>query len=251
MNFGGDSLVEKSGESALIRLVKHLTYPTPMTVLDVGANVGNYAAMVLDLVENAHVHCIEPSAVAMAELKVRFDGNPRVSVHRYAVGDRAIDSAPLWGEKPGSSQSSLYRRVLPEAMTSRVQEHVSVKTLDDVFDSLGVERLSLVKLDTEGAEYSALEGAKLLLLNSRIDVVQFEFGGTQIDAGRYLRDFYNLLTPRYQLFRILRDGLAPLPPYSERQEIFLFANYVAIRHDLATTLPRRAFRVRDVVDAAT
>lgn len=246
MNFGGSSLLVENGERDLIRLVAHLAGPAPLTVLDVGANVGDYATMALHLLEGAEVHCVEPSSVAASKLNSRFAAEPRVSIHQYALGDGAAASAPLWGEQPGSSQSSLYRRVLPETKL-QIQERVAVRTLDDAFDEYGAARLSLLKIDAEGAEYAVLNGARRLLAQSLIDVIQFEFGGTQIDSGHYLRDFYHLLMPGYRLYRLLHDGLAPLPPYDERLEIFLFMNYVAIREDLAMRLPSRAFRTRQVV----
>jgi hypothetical protein len=82
-------------------------------------------------------------------------------------------------------------------------------------------------VDAEGSDLDVLDGAGRLL-GGGIDVIQFEFGGTALDARQSLRDFFDLLEPHgYRLHRLLPEGLWPLT-YSERVEIADYANYVAL-----------------------
>ena len=54
------------------------------------------------------------------------------------------------------------------------------------------------------------------------------FGGTAIDSRIYFQDFFYLLTPRYTIHRLLPDGLWPMPLYSERHEVLMYANYICL-----------------------
>ena len=59
-----------------------------------------------------------------------------------------------------------------------------------------------------------------------IGFIQVEFGGCHIDSRTYFHDFYELLTPRYRIYRIVTDGLRPLTAYREISEIFTTTNYM-------------------------
>ena len=71
------------------------------------------------------------------------------------------------------------------------------------------------------------------MINSgKIDFIQFEFGGTDIDSRVFFRDFYYLLKDRYDLYRIVKDGLYKIEGYTEIYENFMSAMYMAKRKDL-------------------
>ena len=68
---------------------------------------------------------------------------------------------------------------------------------------------------------------KEMLEKNGIKAIQFEFGGTNIDSRTYFQDFYYLLKEKYNIYRILQDGLYEIKQYSELQEIFTTINYFA------------------------
>lgn len=72
------------------------------------------------------------------------------------------------------------------------------------------------------------------MINSdKVDYVQFEFGFRQMDSKGYFRDFYNLLHGRYNLFRIVQDGVYPISTYHESLEVFVgVSNFLAERRSL-------------------
>jgi hypothetical protein len=107
------------------------------------------------------------------------------------------------------------------------REAVTVNTLDEFCRQRSIERIDFLKLDVEGSEYRVLMGARRLLESRAIKFIQFEFGGANIDARTYFRDFYNLLSPTYTIYLILKDGLRPVTRYLERSEVFLTTNYLA------------------------
>jgi hypothetical protein len=63
----------------------------------------------------------------------------------------------------------------------------------------------------------------------KIDFIQFEFGGTDIDSRTFFRDFYFLLNDKYRIYRIVKDGVYPIRDYGESYESFLPTNFLAER----------------------
>jgi hypothetical protein len=86
-----------------------------------------------------------------------------------------------------------------------------------------------LKLDIEGHELNAIKGAKQMIADKKVDFIQFEFGGCNIDSRTYFQDFYYLLKDKYRIYRILRDGIFEIEQYKETSEIFITVNYLAER----------------------
>jgi FkbM family methyltransferase len=195
-------------------------------VADVGANVGRWTEALLALVPGATVHAFEPSSTAFAQLSTRVNASPRVQLHRCAVG-REPGTATLWADQAGSVLASLERRRLDHhALSFDHSEEVEVVTLDDVFADITPP--SWLKIDVEGRELDVLAGATKVL--ESVQVVQFEFGGCNIDTRTYIRDFWFFFTERgFRLHRIGPRGVRPLARYHEIDEFFVTTNLLASR----------------------
>lgn len=83
-----------------------------------------------------------------------------------------------------------------------------------------------MKLDIEGHEFGALQGFGSALQKTKL--LQFEFGGGNIDTKTYFQDFfYYLRQHSFELYRISPLGLIEIKNYSERDEVFATTNYLA------------------------
>jgi FkbM family methyltransferase len=211
-----------AGLSLLPPSIRH----NPVT-FDVGANVGDWTAALLRRAPQASVTCFEPSQAAFSQLSERFAGNARVDVVQLAVGkDSGV--ARLWANEPGSGLASLTRRRLDHFdLDFSHSEDVTVTSLDDWCLGSGVTP-QFLKLDVEGHELEALSGATATV--SRSLVVQFEFGGCNIDTRTYFQDFfYYFKEVQFDLFRLAPRGLLPISNYREIDEAFVTTNYFAAR----------------------
>ncbi len=198
------------------------------TVFDVGANRGDFAEAVLERKPDACLHCFEPSASAYETLKARLAD--RAVLHNVAL-DSSAGRAFLYANEPGSELSSLYRRDL-RALGMPFGQHtesVIVSTLDIEAREAGVEHIDLLKIDTEGAEARVIEGSSGMLAAGAIGMLLIEYGGTALDSHRFVRDYYGLLADRYDLYRVLPDGLLPMGAYREAYERAEFVNLCALR----------------------
>lgn len=198
----------------------------PLVVADVGANVGTWTDALLAASPGVTVHSFEPSGTAFAALTARVGGRPGVHLHRAAVG-REPGTATLWSDTAGSVLASLERRRLDHRdIAFDHAEEVEVVTLDDVFADVPAPQL--LKIDVEGRELDVLAGATRVLETVR--VVQFEFGGCNIDTRTYLRDFWYFFTERgFTVHRVGPRGPRKMTGYHEMDEFFVTTNLIAAR----------------------
>ena len=83
-------------------------------------------------------------------------------------------------------------------------------------------------MDVEGHELDVLKGGFKTLALAK--VVQFEFGGCNIDTRTFFQDFWYLLTEAgFQIHRISEGGPIHISHYSEQEECFRTTNYLAVR----------------------
>ena len=226
--------VEDSGEGRLLRTLGERWCDREVTVVDVGAHIGEWAAAArAGLGPSATLHCFEPRPDTFDALAGRFARDPRTVCHRLALG-REPRTASLFGDDRSAAFTSLHRDALP-GEPARVDE-VDVDTLDSVSAELGIGRVDLLKVDVEGHELAVLEGARGLIESGAVDAVQFEFGERNLASRTFLRDFFQLLGPGFRFFRVTPFALRPLE-YTPAAEVFLLeSNYLAVSRQLAAAL---------------
>ncbi|HYV33331.1 MAG TPA: FkbM family methyltransferase [Candidatus Limnocylindria bacterium] len=234
MNFGGGSTWSESGEEWVVKYFAKLAGNKEVIFFDVGANVGEYALAVEGILKtyskNFKILCFEPSKETFTQLKDKTQRHHQLQLFNIALGESA-GKLPLYSTKAASGLTSLYNR--QGVLGMEASEDAEVETIDGFCKRENISEIDFLKLDVEGNEYKVLLGAKGLLKEKKIKFIQFEFGGTDIDARVYFRDFFNLLNPEYNLYRILKNGLYQIPTYKETEEIFVTTNYLAVLKNYA------------------
>jgi len=67
----------------------------------------------------------------------------------------------------------------------------------------------------------------------KIKLIQFEFGEPNIGSRIFFKDFWEMLTDNFKIFRYTHfDQLIEVKQYSEYEEFFRFTNYLAVNRDL-------------------
>jgi FkbM family methyltransferase len=237
MNIGPASLPLYSGESYLLKnlpefLGKKIN-DSLITVFDVGANIGKYALEVYAaLGSRARIFCFEPAGFTYEILKENIRGIDTIALHNHGFSDK-IEELELFFDMKGSGLASLYNRRLEHQGTHlQHREVVRLLTLDTFCRDNEINSINLLKVDVEGHEYKVFSGATEMFNLDAIDMIQFEFGGCNIDSRTYLQDFYYLLNPKYRLYRLVFDGLVPIANYNEKYELFRTTNFVAIHRKI-------------------
>lgn len=212
-------------------------------VVDVGAAVGEWSRSLLETAEGRgrmdeiDLHAFEPYGSTFERLADAL-GNRDVSLQRLAVSDQPGD-ATLHIERPGGRWNSLHE--IPSWHTRSHSTHESVvkTTLDDYARQADLDRIDILKVDTEGHDLAVLNGASGLFRRRCIGVAQFEYNPCWIYARHFLRDAFDLLTPLgYRLGKLTPRGVMFCPNWDQQLETFVQAQYVACPKDMAERLPR-------------
>lgn len=231
MNVGGGTDVKDSGEIIAFRYVLKKTHNLePLVIFDVGAHVGGYTNCLLKLLKNreAQIHSFEPSKTSFNKLESNINYKS-VHLHNFGFGDEN-KKLTLFRDSNESVLASIYKRRLDHfSMNMSLKEQILIKTIDAFCSENRIKHIHFLKLDVEGNEFNALKGANNMIKNNKIDFIQFEFGGCNIDSRTYFQDFYYLLNQKYKIYRILKNGLHQISQYKETQEIFITTNYLAER----------------------
>jgi len=179
-------------------------------VVDVGANIGFYTALLAALVgPSGHVIACEPLAAAADALERTVAENGfagRVTLHRVALAERcgsvALRHAPVT-----INQGAAYLAPAAAVPPGHVDDLVPARTLDDV---VGDGPCDFVKLDAEGAEPRILAGATRTLARCR-PIVLAELNPTLLDrvGGQCPADVIGEMTRHgYQARRLGGGGAA-------------------------------------------
>jgi FkbM family methyltransferase len=216
-------------------LVRSLVKPG-MVVFDVGANIGKYTKLFSLLVgDSGKVFAFEPdpdSAQRVYKL-VADDALANVRVLNQAVSEasgkvtlnRFPEEYCSWNSlgHPQMEDPRNPSQLVP--IVSSVE--VEAVTLDGFCQSHGIAQIDYVKLDVEGAEFRALQGAQGLLKKQAIRFLQFEVSLKMLEGlNTCARPVFDLLASfGYECHAISEDGKM-LGVVSDSNEFY--ENYIAI-----------------------
>jgi FkbM family methyltransferase len=234
MNCAADGSVD-AGEIWVAKYVRHqLMDRAELVVFDVGANIGDYSLEVIQqLGDHVRLYAFEPARETFESLQERVRGERKIECLNFGFSD-CEESTKLYSLAGQSGLSSVYDRFLFRQFSSNASdregggEDIELRKIDSFCAERNINLISLLKLDVEGNELKVLHGAQGMIRSGAIDFIQFEFGGANLDSKTFFRDFYFLLQPQYEIYRIVKDGLRPIAQYSERNEIFVYSNYLAV-----------------------
>jgi FkbM family methyltransferase len=144
------------------------------TLVDVGANIGQFSLLIRTLHPDVRIYAFEPLTRPAGKYAELFMGDARTTLFRCAIGEQSVGSTPMNVSNHDDSSSLLpvsdeQVRFAAGAITVGT-ENVEVKRLEEVLDAAALIRPVLLKLDVQGFELPALQGC-----GSRLDVVDFVY----------------------------------------------------------------------------
>ncbi|WP_370290322.1 FkbM family methyltransferase [Nocardioides sp.] len=171
--------------AAAVEHVEAIQYCAPRTLIDVGANKGQFSLAVRGLFPTTVVHAFEPLDEAASQYEALFAGQDDVHLHRTAIAsepgtvtfhvtDRADSSSLL---PPGAGQREAF------GVAEQRSIEVPVTTLDAAVDLDSLPHPVLLKIDVQGAELEVLKGLSDL---SAIDYVYVEASFVELYEGQCL-----------------------------------------------------------------
>ena len=217
-----------AGWDLLNEVARRFIHRTDPVLFDVGAHTGEWSRAMRRAFEKSWIIQFEP--VPKSADQLREANGTNVELIEAAVSSEP-GTATLHVSEDAPDTSSLSARresIFSEHEYQRLR--VDVVTIDDVVKERNISSIDFLKLDIEGNELAALQGAMRSLQNGIIRSLSFEFGSGNINTRTFFHDFWDLLIPLgFKIYRICPGGgLLSILQYYEDIEYFRnVTNYVA------------------------
>ncbi|MEZ6131835.1 MAG: FkbM family methyltransferase [Planctomycetaceae bacterium] len=150
-------------------------------IFDVGANDGGTAASMRQTFPGATIYCFEPFRTTFDRLSKKFRRSHGIICEQMGFSDKAGNVACVVHE---NSELNSVRAELNSRSSNQTPETVKLSTIDEYCYQENIERISLLKTDTEGFDLHVLRGARSMLESGKIDVIVCEVG-VQRDDSRH------------------------------------------------------------------
>ena len=202
-------------------------------LLDIGANIGQYAINMRELGYSKKIISFEPLTNAFKDLNTNSLKDDNWLANNYAIGNEDAKSVI---NIAGNSLSSSILNMLPSHIESEqmskyiAQEEIEVKKLDSVFNSFcKKDEKVMVKIDTQGFEKNVIDGATKSLMN--IKIIQLEMSIVPLYENEMLFiEMINYLDNKgFQLFS-LENGFSDPTTGQLLQVDGIFVNKLALTH---------------------
>jgi FkbM family methyltransferase len=194
-------------------------------VVDAGANIGIYSQFLARCVGPAGmVHSFEPSPENFRRLHAALSGFPNVRMNQLAVSNKTGESVLYI-----SDELNVDHRAYPTEGETRRTLSIQSTRLDDYFKP--GERVDLIKLDVQGFELHALQGAGRVLTDNPDVKLLLEFWPYGLEqAGG---DWAELIAALGQKGMVIRQvsskGLIPFHSGSASERADWYVNLFASR----------------------
>ena len=151
-------------------ITNNLPFYASGIIFDVGANIGQSAEKFMGWFPGAQIYCFEPAASAFAALQVKFSSAE--NVHCFQL---ALDVSKEHG-KLHLYRDSLNNSLIVFNSDYERTENIETETISYFCRNRNIDRINLLKIDTEGYDLNVLMGAVDMLDKKRIDLIEVEAG---------------------------------------------------------------------------
>jgi len=194
------------GEENLLRKLSYSGFE-PRTILDVGANKGQWYQLAKAYFPGSRIISVEPSITSFSVLKaVNKEDSFNIAL---TISDGVLDFYER-GFASEHSSLSMFGSKYDDDDSVTARHKVVAKRLDSFLQSIQVERLDILKIDTEGHDRNVLEGSTYFLKNQLITIVEFEYNQKWLLTKSCLRDAIELLASNgYSIYKLMPSELRP------------------------------------------
>ena len=179
----------RHGAAPSLEHLRVLRLMTPETVVNIGANRGQFALAARHVFSHARIDSFEPLPGPAATFRRVFAGDAQVVLHPYAIADQAGTTHMHVSARDDSSSllpiGSEQERIFPGTAEVAVA-HIEMRRLDDVLQRADIAAPALLKLGVQGYELQALRGCETLL--DAFAWVYCECSFVELYAGQALAD---------------------------------------------------------------
>jgi FkbM family methyltransferase len=165
------------------------------TVIDIGANNGQFALDIHERLPHAKIYSFEPLNDAFLELTQKLGSI--ANFHAFNIGLGNANKTSTINRSSFSPSSSLlpmtdlHKQLYPKSADS-IAETITIKRLDDMASEMQPGSNVLVKLDVQGYEDEVLRGGAKTIARSRVLVTETSFA-TLYEGQPLFDDIYKIV----------------------------------------------------------
>ena len=158
---------------------RYFILPGDAVIFDIGANIGSMAFKFAQLAQKGRVYAFEPTNYAFNKFRINLALNPELSrrivplqlfVSEHSEIKHKIKAYSSWRiDGKHTDTHPVHGGIIKSA------ESVAAVTVDDICKEREIPRIDLIKIDTDGFEYSILRGAQKSL-SKFLPYIIFEIG---------------------------------------------------------------------------
>lgn len=214
-----------------------------LVVFDVGANIGDWSLALANQLartntdEATDIYIFEPVPSTFDFMTKRLGSeNPIFHYEPFALSSETSESV-IYFSAPNAGTNSLHA-----SSKSGDEQQIAINkiTAADFCINHEIDKVHLLKCDTEGHDMEVIRGALPLLNDGKILILQFEYNHRWIYARNYLRDAFICIEELpYKLAMLQPNELWVFSEWHPELERFFEGNYALIHNDAMAWFPTR------------
>ena len=255
---GKKKIVKHNNFYAIIKfLIKDLYKIKSPIVFDVGANVGQSIERFSSIFKEQEyeIYSFEPTPKLFDILKRKYDLKKNIKLFQLALDDKIAKSKFFSYEYNAinsliqTDENSKFYKSRQIALKNRDYSNftneieVQTSTIDNIADEQNLDKIDVLKIDTQGNEDRVLTGSKKLLTSNKINLIKLELilgFGYQRQMSFY--EIEKVLSPYgYRLIGI--DYASNIISYSNYQ-----VNLIYVHSELFDKIKRLHYENKDIKD---
>lgn len=185
--------------------------PADGVLLDIGANMGYYSMLAAKKTnENGKIIAVEPSSRDYKRIVANVKENhfeAKIKTIMAAVGDRLGKKTIQIASEERSGLNTLGSEFAYKGIEKIATEEAVVTTIDTIVASENLDRVDVIKMDIEGSEVRALEGARATIEKFHPVLLVGVNSDALVKSKRSIRELENILKEmNYVIYKCTKDN---------------------------------------------
>ena len=165
------------------------------TILDIGANVGQFAKEAREKIPEVMIYSFEPLKEIYQKLNKEFKTDKRFQSFNFALGDKTekiiMNKSSYSPSSSILSMSDNHKRLFPHTK-EHTEEIIYVKRLDDMSINIKLDREILIKIDVQGFENKVIDGGVNTFKISKVILIENSFIELYKDQATFDKTYQKL-----------------------------------------------------------
>jgi len=192
--------------------------------IDVGAHKGEFLSYLLTIKSVKEIHAFEPQKEIFDILNLNFGKNKKIFLNNEALSDinstremnlNSLTSTSTFSKiNQNSSWFKFKNLILNKKNSFQKIEKIKTIKLDDYFKVRNINKIDLLKIDTEGHEFNVLNGAAKVFDNNKIKYLLIEIHHSDMYKNYRSSEIHNFLKEKN--FKLMKRFKYPFLKFEDQ-----------------------------------